>query len=594
MTEVKISPNGKYIASINSFRDKEVRGSYIQLMNLDTKESKPLYFTDNTENVIKNVRWANNEFLMADIVFIFDKGSYNRARHNYVKININSGKFENIVPLHKTPGTQTGLYVFHDDPGHVIMGFQRNWKNYLYKVSIDDGRFEQHFGSFDDGVIGSYGWGLDYYGEVRTALRYRDRNVQVHVKNASTGKWFEFARYKPYTDEVVIPGALDSDLHLFYFKKYHEGRLAVFSVDLRESENTERLVYAHPTMDVSGRFYWSVKNKSIVGVDVVGGEGSTVYWDEKFKAIQKIIDNAMPHTRNYILNEDYEENRFIVLARNDIEPGAYFLFDQNAKKLDLIGRRKSKLMPEDLSRFVKHTFTARDGEKIDTFVSMPKSENATKLPMVVVPQPGMFTFNYVLYDDFVQYLSGEGYAVASFNTRGSFGYGFEFMNQGMGQWGTKNAEDIEDGVDWLIKQGVADKDKVCIVGNGEGGYAAMMGMVKTPELFTCGVGIYGIYNLQKYTKGFRQYPNFSDIYGDYFTDLDDVSPINFVDDITGGVLIIHNKGSEQGEDMADALKSHNVDSEVIEIDGLDQEFNNYNHRLFMFENVARFLEKYLE
>ncbi len=177
------------------------------------------------------------------------------------------------------------------------------------------------------------------------------------------------------------------------------------------------------------------------------------------------------------------------------------------------------------------------------------------------------------------------------NFRGSSGYGFDFMQQGLAAWGQAMQDDVEDGTRWLIKEGIANKDKICIIGASYGGYAALMGAIKTPELYQCVVSFAGVTDVEALVKAHRSYTNYDIVkkqIGDDFSKLWDVSPQKHADKIKAPVLLIHGTKDrvvrvEQSEDMFDELEDEDKQVEYLEIEKADHYLSNNEHRLQTFE-----------
>jgi dipeptidyl aminopeptidase/acylaminoacyl peptidase len=144
------------------------------------------------------------------------------------------------------------------------------------------------------------------------------------------------------------------------------------------------------------------------------------------------------------------------------------------------------------------TYKARDGLEIDGFLTLPRGGDKEDLPLVLMPHGGPFdSFDAWAFDVDAQLLANAGYAVLKVNFRGSGNRGRAFKTAGARQWGGKMQDDLADAVRWAVSQKIADPGRVCIVGASYGGYAAMMGLALTPELFKCGVGYVGVYDLER-------------------------------------------------------------------------------------------------
>lgn len=186
------------------------------------------------------------------------------------------------------------------------------------------------------------------------------------------------------------------------------------------------------------------------------------------------------------------------------------------------------------------------------------------------------------------------------NFRGSSGYGHDFMQQGLASWGQAMQDDVADGTQWLIDQNIADKDKICILGASYGGYAALMGGVKTPELYRCIVSFAGVTDVERLVKQSRRYTNYDIVKKQIGSDYDqlwDNSPLKYAEQIDKPVLLIHGSKDRvvrvnHSERMYDELKDEGKSVRYIELDGGDHYLSNNRHRLTTFKAIESFLGQY--
>lgn len=187
----------------------------------------------------------------------------------------------------------------------------------------------------------------------------------------------------------------------------------------------------------------------------------------------------------------------LIVAHDDRNPGDIYLFDTKSKKADLLMSAAEWLDPARMAKTTPLSFSARDGVKLEALLTVPAgSSSGKRLPLIVYPHGGPFGVQDVWgYGRDVQILANHGYAVLQVNFRGSGGYGKDFMMMGYKQWGLTMQDDLTDATKWIIQQGVADKDRICIYGASYGGYAALMGAAKEPDLYKCAAGYVGVYDL---------------------------------------------------------------------------------------------------
>lgn len=187
----------------------------------------------------------------------------------------------------------------------------------------------------------------------------------------------------------------------------------------------------------------------------------------------------------------------IYLASSDRNPGDYYIYDRNKGKASFLAARQNWLKPEAMAKMKTVTLKARDGISLEGFLTTPRQGN-TNLPLVVMPHGGPFGISDQWgFNPEVQLLANRGYAVLQINFRGSGNYGREFEQKGYRQWGRTMQDDLADATKWAVKSGVANPGRICIYGSSYGGYAALMGAVREPDLYRCAIGNVGIYDLAK-------------------------------------------------------------------------------------------------
>ncbi|MDH5198765.1 MAG: prolyl oligopeptidase family serine peptidase, partial [Gemmatimonadota bacterium] len=239
--------------------------------------------------------------------------------------------------------------------------------------------------------------------------------------------------------------------------------------------------------------------------DVTGDLLATVYVGDRVRIYPKTdefardlerIRAALPDGELGVGSQTADERYWIISVSRDVDPGAAYLFDAHTGTATLLYRSRPSLPSEHLAFATPVRYPARDGLSIPAYLTLPRGVEAKNLPTVIVPHGGPWARDSWGYDPYAQFLANRGYAVLQPNFRGSTGYGKQFLNAGNKQWGIGDMQhDISDGVAYLVKQGIADPQKVAIFGGSYGGYATLAGLAFTPELYAAGVSYVGPSNL---------------------------------------------------------------------------------------------------
>jgi dipeptidyl aminopeptidase/acylaminoacyl peptidase len=177
-------------------------------------------------------------------------------------------------------------------------------------------------------------------------------------------------------------------------------------------------------------------------------------------------------------------------------PRLFFLYDVRAGKLVTLGNSRPDIDARKSADMEPVHYAARDGLDIPAWLSVPRGAERRNLPLVVLVHGGPHVRGRVWgWDPEVQFLASRGYAVLEPEFRGSTGYGQALFKAGWKQWGLAMQDDVADGVKWAIAQGLVDPKRVCIAGASYGGYAVLMGLIRDPDLYRCGVDWVGVTDL---------------------------------------------------------------------------------------------------
>ncbi|HEX7917343.1 S9 family peptidase [Rudaea sp.] len=292
----------------------------------------------------------------------------------------------------------------------------------------------------------------------------------------------------------------------------------------------------------------------------------------------------------------------VVFVDSDTNPGEYYLYDVAARKLRFLVAKYPWLKRETLASTEPIAFAARDGTSLHGYLTRPQRAAQGRSPLVVYVHGGPYGIrDRWRYDSYVQALASRGYAVLQVNFRGSGGYGEEFQNAGARQWGGKMQDDVTDATRWAITQGIGDPQRVCIFGASYGGYAALEGVAKEPDLYRCAIGYVGVYDLpMMFKRGDIPESRFGKNYlkwalGENEGELRARSPVAQADKIKARVMLVvgGNDGrvpEEHGKAMRDALKAKGADPEWLYDRTEGHGFYAEDHVNELFERLLGFLD----
>ena len=223
------------------------------------------------------------------------------------------------------------------------------------------------------------------------------------------------------------------------------------------------------------------------------------HWrDKDWEANYKFLQEKFPGREIAFQSATNDYSKFLIAVHGDKYAAEAWYFDAPERKLihQYTPRPELKDVEEHLAPMTPIRYASSDGLEIPAYLTVPAGVEAKNLPVVVLVHGGpKGPRDSWGYSALVQFLSNRGYAILQPNFRASGGYGKKFLNAGDLQWGKLMQDDITWGVKHLIKQGIADPDRVAIMGGSYGGYATLAGLAFTPELYACGVDIVGPSNI---------------------------------------------------------------------------------------------------
>lgn len=296
--------------------------------------------------------------------------------------------------------------------------------------------------------------------------------------------------------------------------------------------------------------------------------------------------------------------KVVFLAQGDDDPGVFYLYDAATKKVSKLLERRPWIKPQQMAQMEPVALKARDGLALNGYLTRPPGkEQAKNLPLVVLVHGGPYgVWDNWAFDPTVQALASRGYAVLQVNFRGSGGYGTAFLRAGFRDWGGKMQDDVSDATRWAIAQGFADPARVCIFGASYGGYAALEGAVKEPDLYRCAIGYAGIYDLRKwvgsndFAKSRSGTGYIDEEIGTDEGTLWERSPLAHVDRIKASVMLIvggadQRVPKEQGEAMRAALSKAHDEPEWLYERTEGHGFYDEDHMTNLYEKVLAFLDR---
>jgi dipeptidyl aminopeptidase/acylaminoacyl peptidase len=353
-------------------------------------------------------------------------------------------------------------------------------------------------------------------------------------------------------------------------------------------------------------------NRVVQGVVYSGFTPSYKFFDPALDARIKLLIDQFPDQSVFLSSMSPDWKHIVVKVEGSQFAEDYFLFANGSDKPQFLTTSRPNIKPEDIHPIGKLIFTARDGLKIPTLITIPKDKltNIKNLPAVIYPHGGPESHDQVEFEYTAQALAENGYLVIQPQFRGSDGFGLAHELAGRGEWGKKMQDDLTDAVKFFIGKGYIDPKKICIVGSSYGGYAALAGGAFTPELYRCVVSVNGIGDVKamlgsdknKFGRESDSFAYMQKQFGSEIADkklLDSMSPEKFVHQFTAPVLLIYSEDDqrvpmEQSTSMFSALKRAKKSVEKIELKNETHHMIDGKTRLQALEETVKFVNQHLK
>lgn len=478
---VRISPNGRYVAFLRPW--EKVLNLWVQ--DLETGETRRL--TSDRGRGIQEYMWAYN----GELLYIQDRDGDENWR--VYAISPEGGESRLLTPGEGVQARLVGAHPDHPDVVLVALNDRNPALHDVYRVHLPSGErtllVTNDFGAVD--------FTSDEHLNVRVASRVTE-DGGGELLRPEEGAWQPFYRWE-LEDFFVMAADVRGDT-LYLFSSVGRNTSSLRAYDLTTGE--ERILAEDPEYDV-GMGDFTLGSSLLFHPRAPHPEAVAVYrekqeWivlDPKLEADFERLAQVEPGRQFGVFGRDLANRRWVVAYDGDRQSLHYYLYDRETGEARLLFVARPELEKYPLAERRPVRITARDGLVLHGYLTLPPGVEPRRLPAVLYPHGGPWARDFWGWEPIAQWLANRGYAVLQVNFRGSIGYGKAFANAGNKEWGGKMQDDLTDSVHWLIEQGIADPERIGIMGGSYGGYATLAGLAFTPELYRCGVDIVGPSNL---------------------------------------------------------------------------------------------------
>lgn len=615
--DAAISPDGKWMAAV-----VDNNGSYIvRVFNLTDPNDTKVRASGIGEKIKVNyIKWANNEQILVSLTQYHKDGSAVFAVGSLIVISKNMKEIRQVLrPKAKQHGPsrfnkEVSFRQFNnrvvdflpDEPGHILMAFGKEDERApgVHKVSLKSASTRK----IKNGAFNVQDWTTDLRGEVRIGEGRNEESGDYHmsIRDAEGNGWHSPKKYPGIETTTTVFGFTKNPNELIIGANNGKDTLGLYVYDLIQKKQTRKLFH-HDVYDVADVIK-SPDGKKVVGAIYVGDAAEKVFFDPVYKArLEQIQSNLEGYHIRY-LDQTPNGSKVLFKASTPSVPGILYVYDFSTNKMRNLGYDFPEIGKTLQGDVTKVRYTSRDGYKVPGYITTPPAIADGKvqfknLPFVILPHGGPYARDTASFDYLAQFFVSRGYAVLQPNYRGSAGMGATHLEAGRNNWEVMQT-DVEDGTRWLIKKGYADPKRICIVGWSYGGYAALMGAIKNPDLYTCSVSIAGltdpkehVYDMKKFRFGKHVAKSFI-LSG--FEDRDDIkenSPVKRAGEIKTPVFLAHgSKDTQVNFNQYRLMKSalgRSSNNVYLEFKDGDHSLTNTAHRRELFSKLDKFVRKNL-
>ena len=582
-----ISPDGNHIAYMKPWKSR----MNVFVMDMITKKEARL--TSSQERGIYGFAWLTNK----RIGYIKDEGG-NENMHFYA-VNIDKSNEIDLTPFENVQARI--IDDLEDDPNHIIIGLnKRNPQIHdPYRINVNDGKMDMI--AENPGNISE--WMTDHDGKLRIAITSDGVNTSI-LHRASESEKFESILTTDFKVSVSPLFFTFDNKNLYVASNRGRDKSAVFKFDLNNAQE-EKLIFEHDEVDVSGLMY-SRKRKVLTGVNYTVAKNEMTFFDTWRQDIQQKLEENLHGYEVGITSFSEDETKAVVVTYSDKSRGTYYYYDIDKNKLTELGEASPWLNEEDMSDMKPVQYRSRDGLVINGYLTLPKGTNGKNLPVIVNPHGGPWHRDSWGYKSEIQFLANRGFAVFQMNFRGSTGYGREFWEKSFKQWGKLMQDDISDGVNWLIDEGIANPDRIAIYGASYGGYATLAGLTFTPDLYACGIDYVGVSSLFTFMESM---PPYWELYRKMLYEmvghpdkdkelLASASPLLHIDKIKVPLFIAQGANDprvkkSESDQIVEALQNAGIDVPYMVKNDEGHGFYNEENQFDFYREMEIFLNKHL-
>ncbi|MEY2491914.1 MAG: hypothetical protein QOH24_865 [Verrucomicrobiota bacterium] len=583
-----LSPDGQTISFLQPWESR------LNIFVKPVSGGEARRLTSEKDRDIQTYFWKGNGFVIYNMD---DRGDEN---FHLKRVDVKTGEVKDLTPF---PKVRSELVDDLEDISESEILFRMNKRDPkvfdAFRLNVQTG--EMKLVAQNPGNIERYI--TDHAGKIRAATTTDGVNTSL-LTRADENAPFKTVLTTNFREQCSPQFYTFDNKSIYTDSNIGRDKAAIVVIDPETGKET-KLVYENPEVDVEGLAY-SKKRKVLTFASYETWKVERKFFDPATETIYKTLEAKLPGYEIDVSAHDKAEEKFIVVASNDRTPGSRYLFDSKSAQLTKLVDVAPWLKESDLAPMKPIEFKSRDGLTLHGYLTLPLARDPKNLPVVVNPHGGPWARDEWGYNPEVQFLANRGYAVLQVNFRGSTGYGRKFWEASFKQWGRTMQDDISDGVQWLIQQGIADPKRIAIYGGSYGGYATLAGVTFTPDLYAAAVDYVGVSNLFTFLNTIPPYwkpflDQMHEMVGDPVKDKDLLtasSPALNSAKIKTPLFVAQGAqdprvNKAESDQIVDGLRKRGIDVEYMVKDNEGHGFHNEENRFAFYEAMEAFLDKHL-
>lgn len=597
----QFSPNGAYF----SYRERDENGKgHVYVKNTETDEITKVI--EEGEELVRGYGWANDNRL----IYVSDKGG--DENYHLFAVDLDGSNAKDLTPF---DGVRVGiLNSLKDQKDFMIIQMNKDNPQIFepYKINIITGEMEKLYTN-DDPSSPIDGYEFDKDGNLRGyAKLINGVNYQLFYRGVGETEFTEImtTNWKESFSPIGF-NYLSDNPHDAYVKSNLENDTdEIILYDFKENKVIEK-IYSNDTFDVGGMSRSRKRGYEIDYFYYTGEKDHIIPVSDTYKALHKKFQTQFGDKDFSITNATDEEDKYLIYVSSDRLYGMYYLYDVAKDSFKEIMNLKPHLKEEDMAEMRSLKFKTRDGLTVYCYLTIPNiAKEGNKVPMIVNPHGGPYgPRDYWGFNSETQLFASRGYATLQVNYRGSGGYGKSFYLAGCKQIGRNMLNDLEDAVAYVKTLGLIQEDNIAIYGASYGGLATLGSLVKTPDLYTCGVDYVGVSNLFTFYKSFPEYwkPYLLQVYEQWYDETNPeeaeimkaVSPALNVDKITKPLFIVQGANDprvniDESDQVVENLRARGVDVPYMVKYNEGHGFGHEENRIELYSAMMGFFAKHLK